>query len=403
MIRTLWQGGVQSHRGRHYEVENARIYDLPDQPPPILVSGFGPKSTELAAPRSATATAPSARRGSGRAVPRRRRRASSSRAALKVCWGADEASARQTATGCGPTRRCPASSPRSCRRPRTSSRRASSSREDMVAEAIPCGPDLDGISRRSARMRTPASTSSTSSRSAPTRTPSSPPTAIRCCPRWRAERSAAAAAPPLRSPRSILSLRSDHVLRIRRRLEARPEDPQRAHSAPAPAAPRRPPPRREVRPARQQRGAARGQTGRAGLTERSTASARVVGLAVLAEALFIASLAAISTAAPQRQPARRGGVLRAGSAATRRGARAQRRARREHERELPPRLVPDRHRGVGDQRGGVGRQRQAEERRGRLGDPRRAREPAGPRVGRGERGARARRAERSTSPRSSAR
>ena len=49
VIRTLWQGGQQSHRGRHYTVENARIYDLPEQPPPILVSGFGPKAIELAA------------------------------------------------------------------------------------------------------------------------------------------------------------------------------------------------------------------------------------------------------------------------------------------------------------------------------------------------------------------
>ena len=46
VIRALWQGGVQSHRGRHYRVENARIYDLPEQLPPILVSGFGPKATE---------------------------------------------------------------------------------------------------------------------------------------------------------------------------------------------------------------------------------------------------------------------------------------------------------------------------------------------------------------------
>src|SRR3954452_15120140 len=49
VIRTLWQGGQQSHHGRHYTVENARIYDLPDQPPPILVSGFGPKAIKLAA------------------------------------------------------------------------------------------------------------------------------------------------------------------------------------------------------------------------------------------------------------------------------------------------------------------------------------------------------------------
>jgi G6PDH family F420-dependent oxidoreductase len=30
VIRALWQGGMQSHRGRHYRVENARIYDLPE-------------------------------------------------------------------------------------------------------------------------------------------------------------------------------------------------------------------------------------------------------------------------------------------------------------------------------------------------------------------------------------
>jgi G6PDH family F420-dependent oxidoreductase len=49
VIRTLWQGGMQDHRGRHYEVQNARIYDLPGQAPPILVSGFGPKAISLAA------------------------------------------------------------------------------------------------------------------------------------------------------------------------------------------------------------------------------------------------------------------------------------------------------------------------------------------------------------------
>ncbi len=46
VIRTLWQGGSQSHRGRHYRVENARIYDLPEHLPAILISGFGPKATD---------------------------------------------------------------------------------------------------------------------------------------------------------------------------------------------------------------------------------------------------------------------------------------------------------------------------------------------------------------------
>jgi G6PDH family F420-dependent oxidoreductase len=49
VMRTLWQGGQRSHHGRHYTVENARVYDLPDGPPPVLLSGFGPKAIRLAA------------------------------------------------------------------------------------------------------------------------------------------------------------------------------------------------------------------------------------------------------------------------------------------------------------------------------------------------------------------
>src|SRR5215218_10087480 len=49
VMRRLWEGGQRSHRGRHYTVENARLYDLPEQPPPVLVSGFGPKAIRLAA------------------------------------------------------------------------------------------------------------------------------------------------------------------------------------------------------------------------------------------------------------------------------------------------------------------------------------------------------------------
>jgi G6PDH family F420-dependent oxidoreductase len=49
VIRKLWKGKPVDHDGRHYTVDHARIYTLPDTPPPIYVSGFGPKSTKLAA------------------------------------------------------------------------------------------------------------------------------------------------------------------------------------------------------------------------------------------------------------------------------------------------------------------------------------------------------------------
>jgi coenzyme F420-dependent glucose-6-phosphate dehydrogenase len=49
VIRLLWQGGSQSHFGKHYTVEQATIFTLPDEPPPIIVSGFGEHATRLAA------------------------------------------------------------------------------------------------------------------------------------------------------------------------------------------------------------------------------------------------------------------------------------------------------------------------------------------------------------------
>ncbi|WP_243060684.1 TIGR03557 family F420-dependent LLM class oxidoreductase [Nocardioides sp. SR21] len=49
LIRELWKGEVVNHRGRHYTVEHARIYNVPDVPPEIFVSGFGPKAVDLAA------------------------------------------------------------------------------------------------------------------------------------------------------------------------------------------------------------------------------------------------------------------------------------------------------------------------------------------------------------------
>ncbi len=49
IMRELWKGGTVSHHGKHYTVENARIYTLPEKPVEILISGFGPKATSVAA------------------------------------------------------------------------------------------------------------------------------------------------------------------------------------------------------------------------------------------------------------------------------------------------------------------------------------------------------------------
>ena len=48
MMRLLWRGGWQSHHGKHYAVEKARIFTLPEQPPAILVAASKPRAAELA-------------------------------------------------------------------------------------------------------------------------------------------------------------------------------------------------------------------------------------------------------------------------------------------------------------------------------------------------------------------
>jgi G6PDH family F420-dependent oxidoreductase len=49
LIRELWTGEVVTREGKHYKTDTARIYTLPDEPPPIYVSAFGPKALDVAA------------------------------------------------------------------------------------------------------------------------------------------------------------------------------------------------------------------------------------------------------------------------------------------------------------------------------------------------------------------
>jgi G6PDH family F420-dependent oxidoreductase len=49
LMRRLWTGDVVTWEGKHYRVDHARIYNLPERPVEVYVSGFGPKATDLAA------------------------------------------------------------------------------------------------------------------------------------------------------------------------------------------------------------------------------------------------------------------------------------------------------------------------------------------------------------------
>src|SRR3954463_3714661 len=91
IMRELWTGRQVSHSGEHYDVENARIYTLPEAPPDVLVSGFGPKAVDLAArigdgycitmPEKALVGRSRSSGGGDKPV----------QAGTKVCYGEDEA------------------------------------------------------------------------------------------------------------------------------------------------------------------------------------------------------------------------------------------------------------------------------------------------------------------------
>ena len=49
IIRLLWEGGYKSYRGDFLRLEDARVFDLPDELPPIVVAGGGPQAAKLAA------------------------------------------------------------------------------------------------------------------------------------------------------------------------------------------------------------------------------------------------------------------------------------------------------------------------------------------------------------------
>jgi G6PDH family F420-dependent oxidoreductase len=48
VMRLLWQGGYQTHRGKHYTVDHARVFDLPEQPVEIAVAAAKPNAAETA-------------------------------------------------------------------------------------------------------------------------------------------------------------------------------------------------------------------------------------------------------------------------------------------------------------------------------------------------------------------
>lgn len=141
VIRGLWEGGLYTHHGRHYTVENARLYTLPDEPPPILVAAAGSSSTELAGrigdgfvglvPDHEVIEAFEVAGGASK--PRY--------AQLHVCWAESEAEARRTAHEWWPNGAFPGNLFIELPLPSHFEEAASLASEDDVAKGVVCSPD----------------------------------------------------------------------------------------------------------------------------------------------------------------------------------------------------------------------------------------------------------------------
>jgi coenzyme F420-dependent glucose-6-phosphate dehydrogenase len=141
VIRELWKGELTSHRGEHYRVENARLYSLPEEPPPLLVAVAGESSVDLAV-RTAdgiVGTAPVAesverfRAGAGEEKP--------AYGQLHVCWAGEEAQARKTALEWWPNGAISGSYFLELAMPSHFEEATDLVEESDVAESVVCGPD----------------------------------------------------------------------------------------------------------------------------------------------------------------------------------------------------------------------------------------------------------------------
>jgi coenzyme F420-dependent glucose-6-phosphate dehydrogenase len=141
VIRRLWEGKLMSHRGEHFTVENARVYSLPEEPPPLLVAVAGESSVELAARRGdgliGTAPIPESveqfRSEGGEGKP--------TYGQLHVCWAEEEDAAKKLALKQWPNGAISGSYFLELPLPAHFEEAAETLDEEDVAESVVCGPD----------------------------------------------------------------------------------------------------------------------------------------------------------------------------------------------------------------------------------------------------------------------
>ena len=143
VIRLMWEGGYQTHRGEFFEVEQARLYTLPDRPPAIAIAAAKLKASELAG-RMADAFINTAadpkpieafESAGGKGKPKYGQ--------ITGCWAASEEEGAKTACEFWPTAALVGDLNYELPLPLHFEQATEDVTPDDLKESLPCGPDPD--------------------------------------------------------------------------------------------------------------------------------------------------------------------------------------------------------------------------------------------------------------------
>jgi coenzyme F420-dependent glucose-6-phosphate dehydrogenase len=143
IMHLLWQGGEQTYRGAFFDVEQARLYTLPEQPVEIALAAAKPKAAELAG-RAADAfinTSPDEEiigafdEAGGTGKPKYGQ--------ITMCWATSEEEGAKIACEIWPNAALGGDLGYELPLPAHFEQATEEVTPEQIAEAIPCGPDPD--------------------------------------------------------------------------------------------------------------------------------------------------------------------------------------------------------------------------------------------------------------------
>ncbi len=143
VIRMLWEGDMTTFYGTYYTLEDARIFSMPDIPPPIMVAASGESSAEMAgrigdgfistAPKGELVELFKSAGGEGHERP--------CYGQMTVCWAKTEEEARRTAHEIWPNAALPGELGQILRVPEHFEQAVKLVQEKDLAEILVLGPD----------------------------------------------------------------------------------------------------------------------------------------------------------------------------------------------------------------------------------------------------------------------